>query len=361
MEKHGMPPLEIGDLRAELPIIQGGMGVGVSLAGLASAVANEGGIGVISAVGVGMSRPDFGKNPVGACIEGLRDEIRKARSMTKGVLGVNLMVASSNFALEARTAIEEGIDVIISGAGLPLDLPSYLVEGAKTKLMPIVSSAKAAALLAKKWMSSYGYSPDGYVVEGPMAGGHLGFKPEQIDDPAYALESILPEVVAEAEEQGRQFGKKIPVIAAGGVYTGGDIHRFLSMGAGGVQMGTRFVATYECDAADAFKQAIVDCEEGDVGIIKSPVGMPGRAVRNNFITDSEKGLKTPFACPYHCIKTCKHEESPYCIALALLNAKQGKLDRGFVFAGKNAPRVKEILHVSELIASLKKEYQAACV
>lgn len=351
--------LKIGDLVARLPIIQGGMGVGVSLSGLASAVAGEGGIGVISAAGIGMLEPDFSTNFLEANIRALRKEIRRARELTKGILGVNIMVALSNFSDLAKTAIEEGIDIIFSGAGLPLNLPSFLKEKRVTKLVPIVSSARAAGLIAKKWLEKYKYTPDAFVVEGPMAGGHLGYKVDQISDPDYKLEKIVSEVIIESQNIEDKAGKPIPVIAAGGIYTGEDIYKFFQLGASGVQMATRFVTTVECDADPEFKKAYIDCKKEDIGIIKSPVGMPGRAIINEFINDVNKGNKKPYKCPYHCIVTCNHESSPYCIALALTNAKKGKMKYGFAFAGENAYRADKIVSVKEVVNSIVDEYNSA--
>lgn len=357
MDTCKMKELRIGDKIAKLPIIQGGMGVAISLSGLASAVANEGGIGVIATAAIGLLEPDASTNFLDANIRALRREIRKARELTKGILGVNIMVALTNFADLVKTAIEEKIDVIFSGAGLPLNLPEFLKGSGNTKLVPIVSSARAAGIIVKKWLHKYNYLPDAVVVEGPKAGGHLGFKLEQINDPEYSLEKLIPAVIKEIKPYEEQFGKAIPVIAAGGIYTGGDIYRFFQLGAAGVQMATRFVTTHECDASIKFKQAYIDANKEDMTIIKSPVGMPGRAIRNKFIDDVNAGKKKPFICPYHCLATCDRKNSPYCIALALRNAQRGNLDHGFVFAGANAYRAKEIISVKELIASLLEEYE----
>ncbi|MCE5196443.1 MAG: nitronate monooxygenase family protein [Negativicutes bacterium] len=353
------PSLTIGDLTVKLPIIQGGMGIGISLSGLASAVANQGGIGVISTAGIGMSEPDFNTNYLEANIRALRKEIKLARVLSKGVLGVNIMVASSNFADMVKTAIEEGIDLIFSGAGLPLTLPSFLTPSSKTKLAPIVSSARAVKLIAKFWVEKYNYSPSAVVVEGPKAGGHLGFKVEQLTDPNYQLEKILPEVIAETKKIAAQTGKTIPVIAAGGIYSGEDIARMFQLGAAGVQMATRFVTTEECDAAPEFKNAYLSCKAEDIGIIQSPVGMPGRAIINEFLQEVKAGAKIPFVCPFHCISTCNYQTSPYCISLALINAKKGRMQHGFVFAGANAYRSDKIVSVRELINSLVQEYNDA--
>lgn len=356
-----MKELKIGDLTARVPIIQGGMGVNISLSRLSAAVANEGGIGVIATASIGMDEPDFYSNFLEANMRALRREIQKAKAMTKGILGVNIMVAMSNFGDLVRTSIEEKIDVIFSGAGLPLDLPQYLTEGCKTKLVPIVSSGRAARLIAKVWKEKYNYLPDAFVVEGPKAGGHLGFKEEQLSDPKYALENLVTEVLTETRKMEMDFSKKIPVIAGGGVFTGEDIYNMMKLGADGVQMGTRFVVTDECDASDLFKQAFIDAKEEDVEIIKSPVGMPGRAIRNQFTQDVKAGMKKPFSCPYHCISTCDYEKTPYCICLALMNAQRGKLGKGFAFAGANVARVKEIVSVKKLIETLEQEYAKAAL
>jgi nitronate monooxygenase len=355
-----LPLLKIRDLVAKLPIIQGGMGVGISLSGLASAVANEGGIGVIAAAMIGMSEPDIYSNFHEANIRALRREIRKAREATKGILGVNVMVALTNFAEMVKTAIEEGIDVIFSGAGLPLDLPKYVKEKCNTKLVPIISSGRAAKLICMKWLSKFNYLPDAFVVEGPMAGGHLGFKPEEVDNPDFSLEKIVPEVIEAVKPFAEEHNRDIPVIAAGGIYTGEDICRFLKLGAAGVQMATRFVGTHECDADIKFKQSYIDAKPEDLVLIKSPVGMPGRAIRNQFIDDVDHGKRKPFKCPYHCVKTCSYKDSPYCIAFALINAKKGNLKNGFAFAGKNAYKLEKIISVKELISSLLEEYKQAC-
>ena len=355
-----IPLLKLGGLAVRLPIIQGGMGVGISLSGLASAVAEEGGIGVIATAMIGMGEPDIYSNPLEANIRALQREIRKAREKTKGILGVNVMVALTNFADLVKASIEEGIDIIFSGAGLPLDLPRYLKGAASTKLVPIVSSGRAAKIICKKWLARFDCLPDAFVVEGPMAGGHVGFKPEQLDDPDFALEKLVPEVIEAVEPFERKHHIDIPVIAAGGIFTGEDICKFLKMGAAGVQMGTRFVATHECDAEMGFKQAYIEAKEEDLVVINSPVGLPGRAIRNEFIEDVGRGKTKPFKCPYQCLTTCNYKESPYCIAFALISAKKGNLKHGFAFAGKNAHRVERVVSVKDLIGCLLEEYERAC-
>lgn len=351
-----MRKLKIGDLVANYPIIQGGMGVGVSLSGLAAAVANEGGVGVISAAGLGLYYMQEANNYLDACIYGLKQEIRKAREKTKGIIGVNIMVAISNFSDMVQTSIEEQADIIFSGAGLPLDLPSYLSEESKTKLVPIVSSARATKIICEKWKSNYNYLPDAIVVEGPKAGGHLGYKLENLDNRSFAIESTLPQIIQEVSRFEQKYGKSIPVIAGGGIYTGEDIYKIMELGASGVQMGTRFVTTNECDASIEFKQSYINAKQSDIVIIKSPVGMPGRAINNSFLESVKRGEMHPKNCTHHCIKTCDVENSPYCIMRALLNAYYGKLERGFCFAGANAYRAEEIISVHETFERLIKEY-----
>lgn len=363
------PQLTIGHLHPRVPIIQGGMGVGISLSRLASAVAREGGIGVIAGAMIGMREPDISKNPIEANNRALAQEIRATRqSAGDGIIGVNIMVVLTAFADLVRTSIEERADVIFSGAGLPMDLPKYLFEACekkkeefKTRLVPIVSSARAASVIAKKWLSRFDYLPDAFVVEGPEAGGHLGFSAEQLTDPKYRLELLVPEVVEAVKVFEDKKGCAIPVIAAGGVYTGADIKKYLDLGASGVQMGTRFVATDECDANIGFKQAFIDAKAEDATIIKSPVGMPGRALLNEFVEAYRAGERKPVKCVYHCVSSCDPKTTPYCIAAALINAMKGNLSRGFAFCGSNVGKVDRIVSVHELMQTLEQEYEAACL
>ena len=354
-----MRELKIGGLTIPVPIVQGGMGVGISLSGLAVAVANEGGVGVISAAGLGLIHRNPALGYLEANIEGLKKEIRKAREMTKGVIGINIMVAMSNFADLVHTAISEKVDIIFSGAGLPLELPKFLNPGSITKLVPIVSSGRAAKIICEKWKSVHNYLPDAFVVEGPKAGGHLGFRKEHLDDPHHSLEELVPEVVREVRIFEEKYHQEIPVIAAGGIYTGADIFNIMQKGASAVQMGTRFVTTEECDASTGFKQAYIDAVESDMEIIQSPVGMPGRAVRNSFIEKVKQGLKVPIKCPFHCIKTCDVDSSPYCIIAALFNAYKGNMKSGYAFAGSNAYLATKITTVKEIFRELVSDFQAA--
>ncbi|MBS1231971.1 MAG: nitronate monooxygenase [Bacteroidetes bacterium] len=352
-----MESLKIGNLAIAVPVIQGGMGVGISLSGLAAAVANEGGVGVISSAGLGLLYKDFSENFLAASIHGLKEEIRKAREKTRGIIGVNVMVAMTNFTDMIKTSIAEKVDIIIAGAGLPLDLPSFLKKESLTKLIPIVSSARAARIICEKWKSNYNYLPDAVIVEGPKAGGHLGFREEQIGDDNYALEKLVPEIVGELKTFEEKYSQSIPLIAAGGIYTGTDINNIMKLGASGVQMGTRFVTTHECDAPQAFKQAYIDADEKDIEIIKSPVGMPGRAILSAFIRKVKEGKKQPKKCPFKCIKTCDITKSPYCIIIALINALKGNFENGFAFAGSNAFKATKISSVKEIFQTLIKEYK----
>lgn len=352
-----MKSFSIGGLNIKLPIIQGGMGVGVSLSGLASAVANEGGVGVISCAGIGLYYRRKSQSYFDDCIYGLKEELKKARKKSDGIIGVNIMVALSNYADMVRTSILEKADIIFSGAGLPLNLPSFLKEDSVTRLVPIVSSARAAKIICERWDNTYHYLPDALIVEGPKAGGHLGFKREFLEDANHSLEHILPEVVEIAASYADK--KSIPVIAAGGLNKGEDIKRIMNLGASGVQMASIFVPTYECDAAHKFKEAYIQGKQNDILIIDSPVGMPGRAFNGKFIKKVNQGLTKPKHCLFQCIKTCDYSKSPYCIIMALYNAAMGHLDKGFVFCGANAYQLQTMQSVKTVIARLKEEYDCS--
>jgi nitronate monooxygenase len=351
--------LNIGGLIIPVPIIQGGMGVGISMSGLASAVANQGGVGVISAAGLGLVHRNSALDYLEANIEGLKKEIRKAKEKTKGVIGVNVMMAMTNFADLVNTAVSEKVDIIFAGAGLPMDLPKFLTPDSVTRLVPIVSSGRAAKIICDKWKTLFDYLPDAIVVEGPKAGGHLGFKKDQIEDQNHSLEELIPQVVDVVKSFEDKYNREIPVIAAGGIYTGTDIYNIMQKGAKGVQMGTRFVTSQECDASDVFKQTYINATQEDIEIIQSPVGMPGRAVKNSFIDKVRDGLKTPIKCPFHCIRTCDISSSPYCIISALYNAYKGNMKNGYAFAGSNAYLATKITSVKEIFSELKEELQNA--
>ena len=352
-----LPKLQIGNITADIPIVQGGMGVRVSLSSLASAVAEEGGIGTISSIGLGdleASKHEYER----MSREALEREIRKAKSMTNGHIAVNFMGVLSNADDLITAAVREGIKIIVYGAGLPIKLPS-LVEDSSVNLLPIVSSARVAELILRVWDKRYERTADAIILEGPLAGGHLGFSEEQLYQPEkYSLENLLPEVLETVKAYEDKYGKKIPVIAAGGIFNGKDIARMLSLGAAGVQMGTRFVCTVECDVSQEFKQSYLDAKEEDIVIIKSPVGMPGRAIKNKFLKDLEIKGKLKIKCPYRCLSVCKVSEANYCIALALVNSYFGDVDNGLIFCGQNAYRCDKIVTVKELISGLLAELEA---
>ena len=345
-----MKGLKIGNKQSKYPIIQGGMGVGVSLHRLAGNVSKEGGIGVISAADIGYKEPDFEKNPMLANLRAIGSEIKKAREIAgkDKILGMNIMVAMQNYAEIVKEAVKQKIDLIISGAGIPKDLPEY-VKNSETKIAPIVSSLRCCQLIVKHWIKKYNYVPDMIVIEGPKAGGHLGFKKEEIEESN--LEDITKEVVSYVKEVEKEYNKEIPVIAAGGIWDKNDIKKFLDLGADGVQMATRFVTTYECDASDEFKKAYINAKKEDIKIINSPVGMPGRALYNNFIKNTEKARAKIEKC-YKCIKTCDIKTTPYCITRALINSVKGNIDNGLVFCGSNVYRAKEIVSVHDLMQEL---------
>ncbi len=342
-------PLVIGELKAKVPVIQGGMGVGISLSSLAGAVASEGGIGVISTAQIGYREPDFDTDPLGANLRAIGSEIQKARGIAKGgILGVNIMVATRKYEEYVKAAVAAGIDLIISGAGLPMDLPK-LVGAARTKLAPIVSSVKSAQVIMKYWWKKYSRLPDMIVIEGPLAGGHLGFHREQLDDiEGLHYDEEVKAIIEKVNETAAEHETSIPVVMAGGVYTRGDMEHYLDMGASGVQMATRFVTTYECDADPAYKQSYIDAKKEDIVIVQSPVGMPGRAILNPFMRRAKEG-QIPHGKCHLCISTCKGADTPYCITDALVNAVKGKVDDALLFCGANAYRATHLEHVKDIM------------
>lgn len=340
--------LKIGNLTARIPIIQGGMGIGVSLSNLASAVANEGGIGTISGVQIGFREPDFLTNPVEANLRAIGKEIKKAREKTKGIIAMNFMAAMNNYELYVKKAVEEKIDLIISGAGLPLALPK-LVEGTSTKIAPIVSSAKAARIIIRSYLK-HNRLPDAVVVEGALAGGHLGFKMDEMLEKSYmSLKDIVKEVKELISSVEKEHNVQIPVIAAGGIRTKQDLIELQEAGADGFQIASLFVPTVECDAHENFKLAYINATEEDEMIIKSPVGMPARAIRTKFLTDSiENGCKVR-KC-FKCMPNCNPLTIPYCISEGLLDAVEGR--GGLVFSGANISNINKLTTVKEVINNL---------
>ncbi len=343
-------PLVIGDLIAKIPVIQGGMGVGVSLSGLAGAVALEGGVGIISTAQIGYREPDFDEHPIEANLRAIKAEIEKAKKKAKeGIVGVNIMVATRRYEDYVKAAVQAGADLIISGAGLPMTLPE-LVKSAKTKIAPFVSSVKSVKVICRYWLKKYDRLPDLVVIEGPKAGGHLGFSNEQLENiEALSYDTEIRHIVEEVDGFAKEQGKgEIPVVVAGGIYTREDLEHALSLGAKGVQMATRFVTTPECDASEAYKQAYLDAGKEDIVIVKSPVGMPGRAINNPFIKRTKEG-RIPHGRCHLCVQTCQPEETPYCITDALVNAVKGDLDNGLIFCGENAWRAEKMETVHDIM------------
>lgn len=344
--------LKLGEYTIKMPIIQGGMGIGVSRSNLAAAVTNAGGIGVISAAQIGYDNDDFNTNPLKANLRALSEQIKIAKQKcNNGIIGLNVMVAMTHYDEYIKEAIKSGIDLIISGAGLPLKLPK-LVEGSKVKIAPIVSSLKAAKTILKMWDRKYNSTADMVVIEGPKAGGHLGFKPDELE--SVNLDEIVKDVIEEVKVYETKYNKNIPVIVGGGIYDGKDLKHYLDLGASGVQMATRFVPTIECDADEKYKQAYINANEEDVVIVQSPVGMPGRAIKNKFI-DKIKTKQKITKC-YQCLHHCDPKTTPYCITEALINAVQGNVDEGLLFCGSNVTKTKEIVSVSEVFRQIQEEY-----
>jgi len=346
----GIKMLKIGNLNISVPIIQGGMGIGVSKSRLAAAVANQGGVGVISGAQIGYQEADFATNPLEANKRALRSEIIKAKSNApNGIIGVNLMVAMKNYADFVKVAVEEKIDMIISGAGLPLELPA-LVKGSKVKIVPIVSSLRAAKLILRSWKRDYDAKPDAIIVEGSEAGGHLGFK---LDELYSNTTQKLKDIVIELRDYLKSINIKIPIIAAGGLLTASDISEMMDAGASGVQLGTRFVVTEECDASDGFKQAYINAKKENIQIMMSPVGLPGRALNNPFLKQVEKLHRIKVEKCYFCMQKCNPAETLFCITTALINAVEGRVDEGLVFVGAGAYFVDKMTTVKEVMDELK--------
>ncbi len=348
-----LKPLRIGNLEAKYPIVQGGMGIGISLSSLAGAVAKEGGIGVISAAQPGFMEDDFYTNTEEANMRTLSYHIKRAKEISGGgIIGVNLMVVSKQYDHYVKCIIESGADLIISGAGLPLDLPKS-AAGSDIKLCPIVSSAKAANVILTRWMKKYKRLPDMIVIEGPKAGGHLGFKLNELET-ITSMDEEIKKILAVRDNFSKQYDKEIPVIFGGGVFTREDIDHCLGLGLNGVQMATRFVATQECDASLAFKMAYINAKAGDAKIVKSPVGMPGRALNNVFVQNVEAGKNPKVTRCFNCMHHCDPRTTPYCISLALFNAAKGDLDNGLIFCGENVYKVNKLTTVHEIFEELTK-------
>jgi nitronate monooxygenase len=360
---NNLPPLALGTHLVPYPIIQGGMGIRISGARLAAAVANAGGIGIISAVGLGWNSPYFDpterspKRRTEQFFEANRlaliDELRQARTLSpQGVIGVNVMMAARDWETLVETAVNHGANLVIAGAGLPLTLPTYTQDHREVALVPVVSSVRAASIISRRWQKQYGRRPDAFVVESPkLAGGHLGAPAAAMDDPAYALEQVLPDLVAYIQQE---FEAPVPVIAAGGIWDRADVDRMLALGASGVQVGTRFITTVECDADDHYKQAHLNAQPADVMLVPSPVGLPGRALRNPFVEKvmAEADMSEP--CTANCLQSCRCRDSreTYCIMKALNRAAAGDVDNGLIFSGAQAGRAQAIMPVKDVMAAL---------
>ena len=371
----GLKPLKIGNLVAKHPVIQGGMGVGVSLSSLAGAVAKAGGIGIISTAQIGFKDQNFGKNPMAANLRAIHSELKKAREKApQGILGFNIMVATKEYASYVKEAVKAGADVIISGAGLPIDMPKFVAEAEnenggsekkerRTMIAPIVSSVKSALVIFRMWDRKYHTAPDFVVVEGPCAGGHLGFSREQLtelgadtdhvaetfDEPIYDKE--IRGIIGTVKSFAEKYKKHIPVITAGGIFDHKDVLHQFALGAEGIQAATRFVTTEECDADIAYKEAYINAKEEDIVIVKSPVGMPGRAIKNKFLEHVAQGPVKVERC-FRCLEHCNPATTPYCITKALINAAEGRIDEALLFCGSNAYRCEKIETVPEVMAAL---------
>ncbi len=348
-----MQPVRLRDKLLPLPIIQGGMGIGVSRCRLAGAVAKEGGLGVISTAQVGYDDPEFRRHPEEANLRVLPEQIKEAKALSggNGLIGVNIMSVTQLYETYVKTVCEAGVDAIISGAGLPTNLPEC-AEGYDVAIAPIVSSAKSARVILKLWDKKYHRTADFLVIEGPKAGGHLGFSNEQLEDiEALDYDEEIRKIIEVKKTFEEKYGVVMPVFVAGGMFTKEDVLHTLDLGADGIQAATRFVATEECDASDAYKQAYIQAREEDVVIIKSPVGMPGRAIRNAFIDEvTANGEKISWC--FNCLKACNPRIAPYCITQALINAAIGDLDHGLIFCGSRVGEIDRMSTVKEVMESL---------
>ena len=347
------PELKIGDLTVKKPIIQGGMGIGISLSGLAGAVAKAGGVGVISTAQIGFREPDFEEHPAEACRRAIGKELAKAREIAPtGIIGFNIMTALRDYEGHVRAAVEAGADLIISGAGLPLDLPG-LAAASQTKIAPIVSTERSAAVILKYWDRKYKRTADLVVIEGPQAGGHLGFHKEELEK--YTEESYSEEIkkiITTVKSYAEKYGTEIPVIVAGGIYNREDVRKVDNLGADGIQVATRFITTEECDADIRYKEAHLKAKESDIAIVKSPVGMPGRAIMNKFMTRVMNGEQISHSPCHGCLVKCSPKEIPYCITDGLINAVKGNVDEGLLFCGAKAWKAERLQTVQEVINDL---------
>ena len=363
-------PLIIGDLIIKKPVVQGGMGVGISLSGLAGAVAKAGGLGIISTAQIGFREPEFSENPEKANLKAIEKELKKAREIAgektsegdRPAVGFNIMVATKHYEHYVRAAVEAGADIIISAAGLPIQLPQY-VKGSSTKIAPIVSSAKSASVICRMWDRKYHCAPDMVVIEGPLAGGHLGFSRDELTNygadtsrvsETYQLgryDEEIMKIISVIREYENKYQKKIPVVSAGGVFDQKDMEHHMKLGVDGVQVGTRFVTTEECDAPESYKQAYIHAAQEDIVIVKSPVGMPGRAIKNPFLEKVAVEKEKITRC-FQCLEHCDPKTIPYCITKALIRAAEGDIENALLFCGANAYRCQKIEKVDQVMREL---------
>ncbi len=351
-----MKKLEIGHMKIKYPIIQGGMGVGVSLSKLAGAVSKAGGLGVISTAQIGFRKPLFQTDSFKANMEAIEEEIKKAKEICNGgYIGVNIMAVTHRYDEYVKKAIESGVDLIISGAGIAKSLPS-LVKGTNTSFAPIFSSFKATKIILKMWDKKEGVVPDAIIIEGPEAGGHLAFKKEELENvDKLNFNEEVRKIIEHVKEYEKKYKKKIPIIFAGGIRNNEDVENKLKMGLLGVQVATKFVATKECDASDEFKEMYVNSKEEDIQITVSPVGMPGRALKNDFLKHRER--KEINKC-YKCLSKCDIKTIPYCITEALVTSVKGKVQDGLMFCGAKVHEITEITSVEEVMKELtSKKYK----
>jgi len=355
--------MKIGKYEIKHPIIQGGMGVGISWDRLAGTVSYEGGLGVISGVGTGYYKSNDYEiktkkdKPVDVLNfyskDALTTIINNARKICGDApLACNILYACNDYGRIVKDACEAGINMIITGAGIPTNMPEFAKDFPDVALIPIVSSARALKLICRKW-KRYNRLPDAVIVEGPKSGGHQGFTYEQCFQEEYQLENIVPPVIEEAKNWGNP-----PIIAAGGIWDKKDIDKFLDMGCAGVQMATRFIGTFECDADPVLKNVLVDANEDDIKLMKSPVGLPARGVMTNLQKTLEEGTAPKVACISNCVAPCNRGKEAkivgYCIADRLGAAYQGDLDTGLFFSGSNGYKLDKVISVHELMEKLTK-------
>lgn len=348
-----MKNLKIGEKITRFPLIQGGMGVGVSLGRLAGSVAKEGGIGIISTAQIGYREPDFDRNPAEANLRAIEGEMKKARKISPdGIIGYNIMTALKEYAAHVKAAVKAGADIIICGAGLPTELPALTGESS-VKIAPIVSTDRSAKVILKYWDRKYKRTADLVVIEGPLAGGHLGFQKEELS--CYTEESYgeeIKKIISTVKSYGEKYQVQIPVVVAGGIYDSEDVRKVMALGADGVQVATRFVTTEECDADIRYKEAYINASKEDIQIVKSPVGMPGRAIINPMMKRVMSGEKIGHTPCHGCLAKCSPSQIPYCITDSLIEAVKGNIEKGLLFCGAKAYKSDKIEKVSDVIQSL---------